>query len=69
MRRAVIQSNHYAMYSPELGSARLYINMYINQIQTQCLGMVPAFHVNKFPVMVVFNSMIPLHRSLKILGY
>jgi len=34
----------------------------------QCLGKVPQFLVNKVPVVVAFNSMIPQHHSLKNLG-
>ena len=48
-RRAEIQSHHYTIQSHELGSAYLYINCCINQIQTQCLGKVPPFLANKSP--------------------
>jgi len=33
----------------------------------QCLGKVPPFLVNKVPVVVVFNSMIPQYRTLETL--
>ena len=65
------------MKSHELISVYLFINLCINQIQMlrnsitadfQCVGNVPTFLVNKVPVVVVLNAMIPQYRSLKHLG-
>jgi hypothetical protein len=67
-RRAITQNHHYTMYSLELGFAYLCINLCTNQIQMQCLGNVPPFLVNKVPVVVICNSIIPQYRSLKNLG-